>query len=334
MSKQTAIFIINPRSGVARKSDIPRLIDKYLDREKFIHSVCFTQYAGHAETIAAQARDEGIDMVVAVGGDGTVNEVARSIINTPVVLGIVPCGSGNGLARHLLLPINVRKCIKILNAYEVHRLDYGSINNHPFFCTCGVGFDALISREFATSSRRGPIAYAENILREALNYKPETYEIITAGKTATYKAMLISIANASQYGNNVYIAPQASMSDGMLDVIIIEPLDFVEASQVSIEMFNKTVNQNAKIKTFRTKDLRIRRETDGVIHFDGDPAEAGREIHVRIHEKGINIVVNPEADKSLRRPNAMQSATAQLFNNINFLRQNLQNRIKQIRPID
>ncbi len=329
MSKRTVVFVINPHSGVVGKSDIPRLINKYLDHEKFNHTISFTEYAGHANVIATQAREAGVDVVVAVGGDGTVNEVARAIVHSSTALGIIPGGSGNGLARHLLLPINVRKCIKILNVCEIHRLDYGTIDNHPFFCTCGVGFDAFISRKFATSSRRGPITYAENVMQEALNYKPETYEIVTDNGTTIYKALLISIANASQYGNNAYIAPQASMSDGMLDVIIIEPLDFIEASQVSIEMFNKTLNQNSKIKTFRTKELRIRRTKEGVIHFDGDPAEAGKELCVRIHEKGINVIVNPTGDKRLRRPNAIQTATAQLFNNINFLRKAFQNQIKQ-----
>ncbi len=326
------VFVINPHSGVAGKSDIPRLVDKYLDHGKFSHEIRFTQYAGHASVIAAEAKNAGADVVVAVGGDGTVNEVARAIVHSPTALGIIPSGSGNGLARHLLLPINVRKCIGILNASETHRLDYGSIDGHPFFCTCGVGFDAYISRRFASSPRRGPITYAESVIQEAAGYKPETYEIISDGVTEKYEALLISIANASQYGNNAYIAPQASMSDGMLDVIIIGPLDFLEASQVSIEMFNKTLNQNSKIKTFRTKELCIRRAAEGVIHYDGDPADAGKEIRVRIHEKGINVIVNPSADKSLRRPNAMQTATAQLFNNINFLRRNLQNQIRQIQP--
>ncbi len=330
MAQRTAVFIINPHSGVLSKADIPRLIGKYLDHEMFDYSIYTTEYAGHAEQLAAAAARDGVDMVVAVGGDGTVNEVARAIVHTPAALGIIPCGSGNGLARHLLLPLNIRKCIKMLNAFEVHALDYGTINSHPFFCTCGVGFDAFISQKFAAATRRGPITYAENILQEALAYKPDTYELTINGVTTTHEALLISCANASQYGNNAYIAPQASMSDGILDVIVIEPLDFIEASLASIEIFSKTLDQNAKIKTYRAKDLTIRRATEGVIHYDGDPAIDGRELHVRIHEKGINVVVNPTGDKSLRQPNTIQMATAQLFNNINFLRHTLQNQLRQI----
>ncbi len=329
MDKLTILFIINPNSGTLNKSDIPRLIDKYIDHEKFSFSIRFTQYAGHATLLAEEAQKVGTNVVVAVGGDGTVNEVARAIVGTPTALGIIPCGSGNGLARHLLLPTNVRKCIKMINACEVHSLDYGTIDSHPFFCTCGVGFDALISQRFATSTRRGPIKYAENILQEALIYHYDTYELEANGQKMTHEAVLITCANASQYGNNAYIAPQASMSDGMLDVIIIEPLDIIEASQVSIEMFTKTLNQNPKIKTFQTKSLTIHRSSPGAIHFDGEPSEAGCEINIRIHERGIRAVVNPDGDRSLRQPNIIQTATTQLFNNINYIRRAIQNQIKQ-----
>ncbi len=329
MGKQRALFVINPHSGVLSKDDIPRLINKYVDHERFSVDIRITEYAGHANELATRAKDDGVDMVVAVGGDGTVNEVARAIVHSSTALGIIPCGSGNGLARHLLLPINVRKCINILNAYDVRRLDYGTIETHPFFCTCGVGFDALISKRFATSTRRGPIKYAENVLQEVLAYQHETYELEATGQKASYDAMLVTCANASQYGNNAYIAPQASMSDGMLDVTIIGPLDLLEASQVSIEIFNKTLNQNSLIKTFQTKELTIRRTKEGAIHFDGEPAEAGRELHVSVHEKGIRVVVNPDGDRSLRLPNPIQTATAQLFNNINLIRHAIQNQIKQ-----
>ncbi len=328
MGKLSAVFIVNPHAGIASKEEMPRLIEKYLDSDKFVASIRFTEYAGHANLLAAEARQAGAAMVVAVGGDGTVNEVARALVHSDTALGIIPCGSGNGLARHLLLPSNVRKCMKVLNAFEVHTLDFGTIDEHPFFCTCGVGFDALISQKFAALERRGPIRYAENILQEAFSYKAQPYEITINGETFSIDALLISCANASQYGNNAYIAPQASMSDGMLDVIIIEPLNLIEASQVSIEMFNKTLNQNDKIKTFRAQELTIRRAAEGGIHFDGDPAIAGKEIVVRVHEKGIRVVVNPWGDKSARQPNALQTATAQLFNNLNIIRRSLLEQLK------
>ena len=327
--KKKAVFIINLISGTSDKAAIPGLIDQYLDKTKFEYEIAVTQYAGHASEIAAKAKDDGVDVVVAIGGDGTVNEVARAIVHSSTALGIIPCGSGNGLARHLLLPLNVRKAIEVINRCEIRQLDYGIINDYPFFCTCGMGFDAFVSMKFAEAGKRGPITYVENVLREGLKYKPETYTIEDDNGTLQYKAFLISCANASQYGNNAYIAPQASMSDGLMDVIIMEPFDVFEAPQISIEMFSKTLDKNSKIKTFRTRHLHIHRDKPGVIHYDGDPVMTGADIDVELKPKGINIIVNTMADRSERQPNALQNAAAELFNEINEIRDGIaQSRLK------
>lgn len=155
--KRKAVFIINLKSGTSDKAAIPDIIASTLDRDKFDYEIAITQYAGHASEIAEKAKNNGVDVVVAVGGDGTVNEVARAIVHSNTALGIIPCGSGNGLARHLLIPINARKAIEIINTCEIRDLDYGIINNYPFFCTCGMGFDAFVSMKFAEAGKRGPI---------------------------------------------------------------------------------------------------------------------------------------------------------------------------------
>ena len=324
---------MNPISGTTSKAAIPELIEKTLDKQRFNYEVRPTQYAGHASELAKQARDEGADVVVAVGGDGTVNEVARALVHSDTALGIVPCGSGNGLARHLLLPMNIKKSIEIINQCEIHTLDYGLINDIPFFCTCGMGFDAFVSMKFAEAGKRGLITYVENVLREGLKYKPETYEIKDENGVTRHKAFLISVANASQYGNNAYIAPQASMSDGLLDVIIMEPFDVIEAPQISIDMFNKTLDKNSKIKTFKCKNLHIHRKSKGVIHFDGDPIMSDEDVDIRLVPKGIKIVVNPNGDKSLRKPNMIQSAAAELFNEINVVREDITKQTRHIQAL-
>lgn len=322
--EEKAIFIINLISGTSDKAAIPELIEQLLDKEKFEYEIAITQYAGHASEIASKAKDANVDLVVAVGGDGTVNEVARAIVHSNTALGIIPCGSGNGLARHLQLPINVKKSIEILNAFEVRDLDYGIINGYPFFCTCGMGFDAFISLKFAEAGKRGPLTYIENVLREGLKYEPETYTVMADDETSLHKAFLISCANASQYGNNAYIAPQASMSDGLMDVIIMEPFGLIDAPQISIEMFNKTLDKNnSKIKTFRCKKLRVHRHSPGAIHYDGDPVMTGADIDVELKPKGIKIVVNSQADRNLRKPNALQNAATELFNEINIIREEI-----------
>ena len=331
--KQKIVFIMNPISGTTNKAGIPEQIESTLDKDKFDYEICMTEHAGHATEISTKAKEDQVDIVVAIGGDGTVNEVARSIIHSHTALGIIPCGSGNGLARHLMLPLNIKKSIEIINRCEIHDLDYGTINGFPFFCTCGMGFDAFVSMKFAEASRRGPITYVENVLREGLKYKPETYEIEDETGTKKYKAFLISCANASQYGNNAYIAPQASMSDGLMDVIIMEPFDMLEAPQISIDIFNKTLNKNSKIKSFRCKKLHIHRNKSGVIHYDGDPIMSGEDIDISLQEKGIRIIVNSDADKSLRKPNAIQSAAADLFNEISIVREDITKQSRHIQAL-
>lgn len=324
---------MNPISGTSDKKDIPYLIEELLDKEQFDYSIRETEYAGHAYEIAKESKEQGIDIVVAVGGDGTVNEVGRALVHSNTALGIIPTGSGNGLARHLLIPMKIKGAIQVLNDCEITDLDYGIINDHPFFCTCGVGFDAFISEKFAEAGKRGPITYLENILKEGLKYEPETYEIEAENGTIKKKAFLISCANASQYGNNAYIAPQASMSDGMIDVIIMEPFDALEASQISIEMFNKTLDKNNKIKTFRSKEIKIYRKAPGVIHYDGDPIETGKEIVVTLKEKGIKMLTNPKADRSLRQPNQIQNAAAELFSELTQIREDVTKQTRNIKAI-
>lgn len=332
--KKKIVFIMNPISGNSSKAGIPELIEKMIDKNKFDYQLKLTEYAGHASEIASQCKIDGIDVVVAVGGDGTVNEVGKAITNSETALGVIPCGSGNGLARHLMLPMNIKKAIEIVNQCVIHKLDYGIINQHPFFCTCGMGFDAFVSQKFAESGKRGPISYVENILREGLKYKPETYTIEGENGTTQYEAFLISCANASQYGNNAYIAPQASMSDGLLDVVIMEPFDVLEAPQISIDMFNKTLDKSSKIKSFRCKTLRIHRDHPGVIHYDGDPVMTGQDITIRLVEKGINIIVNPNADKRMRKPNLIQNTASDIFNQINNIKAGFEKQSRQIQALN
>lgn len=334
MNKKNIVFILNPISGTVSKAGIPDLIEERLDRNKFDYRIAETQHAGHATVLAQEAVQEGVDIVVAVGGDGTVNEVGRSLINTKTAMGILPCGSGNGLARHLNLPMNLKKCVDILNLYDVRELDYGIINGHPFFCTCGMGFDAFISMKFAEAGKRGPITYMQKILEEGLRYEPETYEIEDEDGTHHYKAFLVSAANASQYGNNAYIAPQASMSDGLLDIIIMEPFDIIDAPQVAIELFNKTLDKNLKIKTFKAKHIRIRRKKEGIIHYDGDPVTSGAEVDISIVPKGINIIVNPKGGKDYRQPNMLQTAFSEIFFNIDLMRQDLTKQSRKVQAIN
>ncbi len=295
MKKKRVVFVVNPVSGTTRKHRVREVIAREINAEAYDYVERLTERAGHATEIAREAVDAGVDVVVAVGGDGTVNETASGLINSHTALGIVPCGSGNGLARHLDLPLDVAKAVQIINQGLVHRLDYGLCDGRPFFCTCGVGFDAFISDKFAGSHRRGPITYMENILKGGLQYKPQVYDLEDETGRVVHKAYVVTCANASQYGNNAYIAPSASMKDGLLDIVLIEPFTALQAPQIALQMFNKTLPENSHVKTFRAKRLTIRRRSAGVCHVDGDPFEAGREIQVELIPRSLDVVVNPNA---------------------------------------
>lgn len=332
--KTKILFIMNPKSGVGSKESIPELIDKNIDKELFDYQIANTEYAGHATELAKQAVEDKVGIVVAVGGDGTVNEVGKALINTDTAIGIIPTGSGNGLARHLAIPMNVKKSLQILNQACIHKLDYGIINGIPFFCTCGMGFDAFISMKFAEAGKRGVVTYVQKVLEEGLKYEPQTYDIEDNEGVHHYKAFLISVANASQYGNNAYIAPQASMSDGLLDIIIMEPFDIIDAPQVAIEMFNKTLDKNSKIKTFKAKRIHIHRREEGVIHYDGDPIMAGKDVEIKLVSKGIKVVVNPSDHKDQRKPNILQTSFSELFSNIDLIRCNINKQSRKVQALN
>ena len=321
--KTSIKFIVNPISGTQSKEHFPTLVNETIDSERFDSEICFTEYAGHAAMLAKTFVEQGIDICVAVGGDGTVNEVARSLVHTQTALGIVPCGSGNGLARHLCLPIDMKGALQIINKAQMESFDYGIINDLPFFCTCGMGFDAFISLKFAEAGKRGPITYVENVLKEGLKYKPQTYCVEDETGTHHYKAFLIACANAAQYGNNAYIAPGASMKDGLMDVIIMEPFDVLDAPAIAYDLFSKTLTQNSKIKTFKAKRIHIHRTEPGAIHYDGDPIMTNADVDVEMQPLGIRMIVNPDAIEDDSQPNAMLNAFSDLFNNINNVREDI-----------
>lgn len=293
--KKRILFIINPISGNGKGHKARSVIEKFIDRNIFDVSIKETEYAGHAAELTKEAIKNGFSITVAVGGDGTVNEVARAVVHTETALAIIPCGSGNGLARHLQIPMNVKKAIDIINQDTIHCLDYGKIDGHPFFCTCGAGFDAFISMKFAESGKRGFRTYIENVLREGFRYKSKIYTIEDEESKISEKAFLIACANASQYGNNAYIAPQASMKDGLLDIIIMKPFSAIMAPKIAMQMFNKTLPKNSHILMFKSRKVRITRSEPGPIHCDGDPLIASKDFDVELMPKSFNVIVNPNA---------------------------------------
>lgn len=302
-TKKNLLAIINPISGTHSKFDIPVLIKEILKESLFNIDIKFTQYAGHATLLAEEAVKEGVDYVLSVGGDGTCNEIAKSLIHSSAVLGIIPIGSGNGLARHLGIPLDVSRALKIINEERVESLDYCKANDQVFFCTCGVGFDALVSLKFSEDKHRGGVTYVRKVISEYMKYKLETYELIIDGGKIREKAFLIACGNASQYGNNAYIAPHANMQDGLMDITVIRPFTPLDIGPMAVQLFTKQINRNSNIRYFEKKSISIIREKPGVMHIDGEPIQMDTRIDISCIAGGLKVLVPvPDNRKSIIEP--------------------------------
>ena len=283
-------FIVNPISGTKAKSRVAKLIRELLDTQQFAPTVVVTEYAGHATQLAQQFAMQDYSAVVAVGGDGTVNEVACALIGTNTALGIIPNGSGNGFARHLDISTRMNRAIEILNSSEVINVDYGLVNDIPFFSTFGVGFDAVVAHDFADSNR-GFKGYVQSIFKDLFQYKPETYHLAGEGFDIDSKAFLINFANAGQWGYDAYIAPKASVQDGLLDVAIVTEFPMTAAPGLALSLFTKDIDENLHMNTIRTKQMTLTRNSEGPAHIDGTPTTLPAQLHVRIVEDGLKVLV-------------------------------------------
>ena len=276
------LFIINPISGKGKKAKIAQLL---LAKG---YKVAFTEYAGHAEVLAREATDE---VVVAGGGDGTVNEVARGIVGTEKALGIIPCGSGDGLARHLRLSHNIEKALRTIEQGECKRMDTAEVNGRLFLSVCGVGFDAVVSERFAKSGKRGLANYIRQGLRTWRNYTPEKYIIEIDGKEIDVKALFITVGNSDQWGNNAKIAPLADCCDGILDITIVEKFGVLEMPWLALRLMTGTLQRSRKVHCYKGKEVRIIRECEGAAHADGDWFMESATLNIKILPSTLKVIV-------------------------------------------
>ncbi len=289
--KRKIVFVYNPISGSHRLIPVVPIIERFIDKDLYDFSIVSTQYKGHATELAREYAVRGYDAVIAVGGDGTVNEVGCGLIDTDTALGIIPCGSGNGLARHLGIPMDPYKAVKWLDRSVFTEIDYGMMDSQPFFCTCGVGFDAKVSDSFSKSGSRGVLTYLESIMKEIATYHNETYKLSFDNSSETFEAFFITCANADQWGNNAFIAPTASLQDGLLDVIAAHPFSVVDAPLIAFQLFNKMIDKNPNVSVRKCRRLTITRDQEGPAHYDGEPVTMGKEIHIELVQGGLKALI-------------------------------------------
>jgi len=289
--KKNILFVINPVSGGKDKKGFTKLADHYLDKKQFEAQYIFTEAEGHAYALSAEAITKNIDIIIAVGGDGTMNEVATAIEGTDKQMGIIPWGSGNGLARSLHIPMDHKKAVLRLNQLNEDRIDSAVFNDKKFFNMAGIGFDARISARFAKDKTRGFKGYVKTTLQEIAGYKPQAYKIEIDGQIYESEAFMLSIANSSQFGNNAHISPKASVRDGLLDVCIIKSFPLYLFPVLGYHMFNKTVDKSKYVDIKKGKYIRIQREKSGPIHLDGEPYEMGEEIRIEVKPLSLRVLI-------------------------------------------
>lgn len=288
--KEKILFIVNPVSGTGKREKALKLIKEKLS-PNLEAKIVLTKFAGEATEIAIHYHQKGYNKVVAVGGDGTVNEIAKGVVGTNMAMGIIPTGSGNGLARHLHIPMNISKAIEVINGGRITNIDHGTINNTLFFCTSGVGFDALIGNKFAEAGTRGLSTYARTTIREYFAFKPQHYTLDIDGKLYDRDAFMITFANASQYGNNAYIAPQADIADGLLDVVIVKRFPLYRSPRFAYQMFTKKMNRSPFVETFRARRITVTRKEAGYVHFDGEPGKMGAKLQITAIPAALKVII-------------------------------------------
>ncbi|MBQ9185221.1 MAG: diacylglycerol kinase family lipid kinase [Bacteroidales bacterium] len=286
-------FIVNPISGGKNKKKIISMIESRMASSGIKWQLCPTEYAGHAISLAHEA---DADVVVAVGGDGTVSEVAQGLLGTGKALGIIPCGSGDGLALHLGISRTPSKALEQLLGGEKVDMDACNVNGRPFFCTTGVGFDADVALAFAQAGKRGLKTYVSKSWSIWKHYKPLTYKINVDGTVTELPAMFVTVGNANQWGNRAKITPEASVRDGLLEVTAVKPFHFWQFPALGFRLFAGSANKSRKVLHFRGKKVVITRPAAGAIHFDGDPSEMGTSLEVNLKPSALYAIV-PENRK-------------------------------------
>jgi diacylglycerol kinase (ATP) len=284
-------FIINPKSGTDRVKALQQIIDAAFKDTGCIVDIHYTEYAGHAKSIAAELAQQQYETVVAVGGDGTVNEVASGLHNTKTNLGIVPKGSGNGLARACNIPLNVHAAIEIIKKGYAKTIDSGTINNELFVSNTGVGFDAYVTQLCMNENKRGLLMYIKNSVVGFTKYKPLKYVITIDGKVYKEKAIMVSVANGNEFGYGFKIAPTASHVDGKLDIMIIKPLNFLTAGAVSFFAWRGNLHKYSKVMHLLGREINIACEDMNCHQIDGDYRNNAGELNIKIAAKSLQVIV-------------------------------------------
>ncbi|MDP2889533.1 MAG: diacylglycerol kinase family lipid kinase [Bacteroidota bacterium] len=288
LQQKNAIFlIINKYAGHQNGASALEIVVPYLKMNGCSVEYSFTNHPGHATELASLASASGFDLVVAVGGDGTVNEVAKGLIGSHTLMGIIPMGSGNGLARELGISMNMRKSARTLIEGKNIQLDVCKLNNQHFLCTSGLGFDALVAHKMSKAASRGFLKYVQLVVQESIFYKPLDVRMKIDGVLIEKPVFLVTFANASQFGNNAFIAPAASMTDGFIDVVVVHKFAKIWMPVFAVALFTKLMPKLPFVECFKAKQIELELADTPYYHFDGEPGQLQTPAQIRLDAKKI-----------------------------------------------
>ncbi len=286
------LFIINPISGVGKKNTIPPLIESILPKNKFDWKIEYTQHRKHGYEIAKDQK-KNYEVIVAVGGDGSVNEIGSALVHSSCALGIIPCGSGNGLARHLGIPLNTKKAIERIAQFSAKKIDTGLLNKHAFLGTCGFGFDAHIANKFNQLEKRGFMSYVKLVTLQYNKYKSSNFTIEHKNQTIKQHAFLCSVANSSQFGNGFTIAPQSNINDGIFELVLMERFPLIEIPLIIRKFFGKSIHTSKYYQTHAFDEpftITVKSEHPPYYHIDGEALQGERKFHVEILPQSLFVL--------------------------------------------
>lgn len=288
--KKKICFIVNPISGVGSQRLIEKLIHRHLNLALFNYEIAYTKAPKHATELARQAVANNFNIAVAVGGDGSINEISRGLIGSNTAMAIIPTGSGNGLARHLKIPLDLKKAMRVINNNKEKFIDTAQFNDETFINVAGVGFDAHIGWEFSKFGKRGFSSYLKVIMREFPKYKAQDFELIINGKSFHKKAFLISFANGSQWGNNAHIAPLADIADGFIDIAILKEFSFFNIISVAYKLLHKTLHESSYLEIIKAKEVVVK-QSNTIAHIDGEPIEIGNTVSIKVNPLSLRVII-------------------------------------------
>ena len=291
--KEKILFIVNPISGHHDKSKFPSIVEKLIDKDKYDYTIALTEYGGHAAEMTKKAIEDQYDIIVAVGGDGTINEVATNMLGARQTFAIVPYGSGNGLSRHLHLPLKPDKVItEVINKGVKSKIDTAAMNGVPYISIAGVGFDAIIADVFAKDPKRGIKTYVKLVTKEYLHFQPKRYHLILDDKEEIDCAPLfISFANSNQFGSNAVVSPSASLNDGLLDVCIFKKPNMLQVPYIAERLLTSKIDRTKIVDIHKAKKINVIREQDEIANIDGEAVMMPKDIVVEINPLSLNILL-------------------------------------------